>query len=315
MAFFSSTPDTLRQVPLYDEATNSALNQARQMGLQGLQQNPLNFAPIEQRELSRFQQEVVPGLAERFTSLGSGAQGSSAFRGALSQGASDLGERLAGLRSQFALQSQAPLQNLLNLGTQQRFQQQFIPGSPSGLSSLLSSILPALGLTAGSYFGGLGGFAGQQLGSKLTHQLGGGPQEPAPLTGGLPAEAPSFMERLQNLLPLYTSGLASQLGTGQLGSGRPTASPQMIGQVNRAVPLLSTPATGGLAPALTAALSQLPQGPQRTEQEIRREKEEDLRKLFPALGHVLGGAAGTGPFGSTAGAAIAGGLPRLLGRK
>ena len=54
-------------------------NQALQT-LQGLGGGQFNFAPIAQKAQTQFQENTIPGLAERFTSLGGGAQRSSAFQ-------------------------------------------------------------------------------------------------------------------------------------------------------------------------------------------------------------------------------------------
>lgn len=92
--------------------------QPQQVGQQG------SFAPIAQREMRRFQQETVPGLAERFGGLN--ALGSSAFKQSLGQAGTDLSERLAAQAAQFGQQERSMNQQLLGqlgqLGMQQRGQ-------------------------------------------------------------------------------------------------------------------------------------------------------------------------------------------------
>lgn len=83
--------------------------------LQGLGGGQFNFEPIAQQARTQFQTQTVPGLAERFTNFGGGAQRSSAFPALLGQQAAGLEEGLAGLQSQYNLKQQGLQQNLLSL--------------------------------------------------------------------------------------------------------------------------------------------------------------------------------------------------------
>jgi hypothetical protein len=83
--------------------------------LQGLGGGQFNFEPIAQQARTQFQQQTVPGLAERFTSLGGGAQRSSAFQGALGQAGAGLEQGLAALQSQYGLKQQGLQQQLLKM--------------------------------------------------------------------------------------------------------------------------------------------------------------------------------------------------------
>lgn len=55
--------------------------------------------------LRQFNEQIVPQLADRFASLGSGMQDSSAFAQALSSSGADLQERLAALRGELQMQA------------------------------------------------------------------------------------------------------------------------------------------------------------------------------------------------------------------
>lgn len=79
--------------------------------------------------MRQFNEQIIPGLAERFSGAGAGAQSSSAFQQALGGAGSDLAERLGALRgslqqgaaTQALGYAQAPaeqLQNLLGMQTQ-----------------------------------------------------------------------------------------------------------------------------------------------------------------------------------------------------
>jgi len=105
------------------------------------------FAAPYRRE---FFESTLPGIAERFTSLG--AQKSSGFQQALTRSAESLSEKLAGLRSQ---QQFGALGGLLGRGLQPTFTTGFRPGSPGILSDFLSPINLAYGQHIGSKLGGL----------------------------------------------------------------------------------------------------------------------------------------------------------------
>jgi hypothetical protein len=84
---------------------NSPAEQARAQLLQQLQgQAPyqrVNFDPIAQEEMRRFNRDVVPGIANQFAGLG--GLNSSGYRQALSGAGQDLQTRLAALRAQHEL--------------------------------------------------------------------------------------------------------------------------------------------------------------------------------------------------------------------
>ena len=148
----------------YSQQQQGILNQLGPLGLQGLQQGS-NIEPILQRARSQFQTQTIPGLAERFTSVG-GGQRSSAFQGALGQAGAGLEEGLAGLSAQHQ-QSLLPLfQSLLGMGLQPQYdiaQQQKAPGF---FSQLFGGLGQGLGYAAPLLLGGggLGSLSGS-LGS------------------------------------------------------------------------------------------------------------------------------------------------------
>ncbi len=122
--------------------------------------------------MRQFQEQIIPGLAERFSGAGAGAQSSSAFQQALGGAGADLTERLASLRGQLKMQAlpqalgyaQAPGQRglqqaQLGLGTQS-FENLFRPRT----QGLLGSLLGGAGAGFGSGLGQLGSFG---LGQKF----------------------------------------------------------------------------------------------------------------------------------------------------
>lgn len=132
--------------PRFGRQESQIMQNLAQMGAQNL-----DFGPIEQREQKRFQTDIIPSLAERFTAMG-GGQRSSAFQGALGQSSADLGERLAALRAGFGAQQ-------LQFGLQPQFESHLQPSPYQGLTTGIGAALPALAEVGAKYF--LGGKGGQ----------------------------------------------------------------------------------------------------------------------------------------------------------
>ena len=153
-------------------------------GFQGLQNlNQLNnVEPIINQARTGFNQQTVPSIAERFTSMGSGNSLSSpAFASQLGQAGAGLEGQLAALRAQYqnqvASRQQLMSQNLLGLGAQQRNSQQGLlqsllsgglsqqfdythtPRSAGLFETALPSVLSGLALYGAGGLGGLGGAA------------------------------------------------------------------------------------------------------------------------------------------------------------
>ena len=114
------------------------------MGILG--NNPDSLRGFEDPYLKQFNEEIIPNIAERFSGLG--AQKSSAFGQALSQGGQDLETRLASLRSQL---KQNAMQSLLQFG-QMGMQQQNTPYIRQGSPGLFDSLSGSAGQIAGNVF-------------------------------------------------------------------------------------------------------------------------------------------------------------------
>ena len=155
--------------------------------LQALQNPYAGFQEgIANPAIKNFQQNTVPSLAERFTSLGEGAQRSSAFQGALGSAASSLESDLAGLRNQYGLgQKQFGLQALQAGGGYQQNRE-------SQLQNLLG-----MGLTTG-----------QNRISQLMSLLGTGLQSPFQYVthGGQTGFLPQAANTAANLASAYFLG-------------------------------------------------------------------------------------------------------------
>lgn len=146
-------------------------------GLQGLnlpgQQS--SFDPIAQQAHANFNENTLPGLAERFASLGSGGSlNSSAFGQSLSSAGAGLDRDLAALKAQHGLQEQGlqsnNLFNLLSAGLRPQFDYGVTPGQNSGIRNVWEG---AKGLLGGS----LQNYAGTGIGNLLNQGKNQQPQQ------------------------------------------------------------------------------------------------------------------------------------------
>lgn len=151
----------------FSNPQQQAQNQLLQQALAGLGQgqNQFNFAPIAQQARTNFAQQTVPGIAERFSSLGSGgAQRSSAFGQALGSAGAGLEGNLAGMQQEYGLQQQNQqqqmLMNLLGIGLTPQYESAYQPRQPGIFESAAKAgaqSLPMLGLLKyQNYLQGLG---------------------------------------------------------------------------------------------------------------------------------------------------------------
>jgi len=124
-----------------------ALSQLLQTGLGGLGEG-LDFGPIEEQARTQFEQRTVPSIAERFAGLD--ALGSSGFQQSLGQAGAGLESQLAAQKSQFGLQKQGLLQNLLGLGLQPQYETLYQPRQPGFLESVTPGLAGGLGQAIGS---------------------------------------------------------------------------------------------------------------------------------------------------------------------
>ncbi|MFQ5685097.1 MAG: hypothetical protein ACE5GV_00405 [Candidatus Scalindua sp.] len=112
------------------------------------------FEQLQAPALRQFEEQTVPGIAERFTGLGAGAQRSSAFAQGLGGAGERLAETLAGQRAGLGLQAQQTglqgLLSLLGIAQQPQFGAAFQPGREGALGGILGGI-------GRGVLGGLGG--------------------------------------------------------------------------------------------------------------------------------------------------------------
>jgi hypothetical protein len=123
--------------------------------------SPESMQAFQAPAMRQFNEQIVPGLAERFSGLGAGAQSSSAFQQALGQAGAGLAENLQALRS--GLQGGAA-QSLLGLPSQflgAAFQSPFAYMQKQG-GGTLSNILGGFGRGVAPGLGQLSGYGAQK---------------------------------------------------------------------------------------------------------------------------------------------------------
>jgi hypothetical protein len=165
----------LKQISTLNPQQQQLQTQAGNLAFEGLKNPTTGFQPIEQQAREQFQTSTIPSLAERFTSMGSGGQRSSAFQGALGQAGAGLEGNLAALRSEYGLRQQGLSQNLLGQALHPNFENYYQPNSPGFLESSLGSLAGAGGqygsMMLGQQLGGFGRY-GQQ--NQNQNQMQGG---------------------------------------------------------------------------------------------------------------------------------------------
>jgi len=137
MSFLSSLfgkKEQFRQIPTLTQGQQGFQNEALQkmMGLLG-PGGGLDLAPMEAQARSNFMGKTVPGIAEMFTNMGSGAQSSSGFQGALGSAGAGLEQNVAAMKPQFNMQM---LQSLMGPGMQPGFDTYHEQAQPGLLGQL-----------------------------------------------------------------------------------------------------------------------------------------------------------------------------------
>lgn len=114
--------------------------------------DPEAFKAFEAPAMTQFNQQIVPGLAERFSSLGAGSQGSSAFGQQLGQAGANLSQNLAGMRANLQSGAMDQLSRLFGMGQQQHMQTYYTPEKKD--YGFLGAMAPGIGAGLGMAMGG-----------------------------------------------------------------------------------------------------------------------------------------------------------------
>jgi hypothetical protein len=128
----------IQQVSTVSPEAQNILQFLLQQGQQGIENPYGGFEPIAQQAQQQFNQQTVPGIAERFASLGKNAISSPAFASQLGQAGAGLQTDLAGMRSQYGQQNKQNAMNMLALGLTPSVQNYFQQQEPGFGSTLLN---------------------------------------------------------------------------------------------------------------------------------------------------------------------------------
>ena len=139
--FAVGQPQRIEQLQRFTPQQISVLQQLLGQGMQGLQNPYQGFEPIAQRAMSQFQQQTVPSLAERFTSMGQNKISSPAFASQMGQAGAGLSEGLAALQSQYGMQNRSQMMDMLGMGLTPQFENIQMNAQPG----MLQQALPTMG--------------------------------------------------------------------------------------------------------------------------------------------------------------------------
>lgn len=189
---------------------NKAQQQLSQGGYQdaiGLLQQYLNpqsdvYKNFEQPYLQEFNQQIVPGLAERFAGMGAmgGGLSSSGFGQSLGAAGANLQAQLAQMKQQYQRQSINDLLNQYNQLTStslnaRPFENVYDPGT-EGQLGIGGEILKGVATGAASAFGGpFGKFAG----NKLFGAMNPSSNQSQPFSAGSPGSGGGYQGRFGQL--------------------------------------------------------------------------------------------------------------------
>lgn len=147
------------------DITQNQNYQTGQDWLQSMFNDPEFFKNFEAPAMRQFNEEILPGVANRFASQGSGGSlGSTAFRNQIGRESSNLATNLAAMRGQMQQQaipqllgySQQPFSNyqsLLNTALGKGTQDVYQPPSAGPFGGAFASLLSAFAQSAGNKFG------------------------------------------------------------------------------------------------------------------------------------------------------------------
>lgn len=153
--FLFGTPESYISIPgrekLYQQmvaGTTGALPQGYDFLSRLLGGDESIFRELEAPALRQFSEQIVPGLAERYTAMGEGGQSSSAYQQQLAAAGARLAQDLAGQRAGYRMSA---LDRLLSQAgqTMQASPYDLVPRTPGFFESGLGAIgrsLPGLGM-------------------------------------------------------------------------------------------------------------------------------------------------------------------------
>lgn len=157
------------QQPLYNQLQGSAnmgsFAPAADYYRSLLQDNNSTYQAMQAPEMRTFNEQILPGIASQFGSLGAGALGSSGYRNATLRAGTDLAERLASMRANLRQQGAAGLTGIGQQGLGQYFANMYTPRTPG----FFENMAPAVGTAIGAGLTGGMGAAGTGISALLSY--------------------------------------------------------------------------------------------------------------------------------------------------
>ena len=112
------------------------------------------FAKFEAPMKRQFEQETMPGIAERFAGAGShGSLSSSGLNQSMGQAGRELSESLAGLRGGLQQNAMSQLQGLMGQGYQSTFENMYRQPTTGLVGGMMQGAGQGFGKMAGAYLG------------------------------------------------------------------------------------------------------------------------------------------------------------------
>lgn len=133
----------VKQAQNFNPQQQQILSMLLGQGQQNLQNPYAGFEDISNYAQNQFHQNIVPSIAERFTSMGNNALSSGAFSTQLGQAGRGLGDTLAGLRQQYGQQNQQNALSQLSLGLSPTFQNYYQQSQPGFGENLMHGAIQA----------------------------------------------------------------------------------------------------------------------------------------------------------------------------
>lgn len=120
--------------------------------------NPEAFQAFQAPALRQFHEQIVPGIAEQFSGLGMGAQGSSAFQQQLAGAASRLAENLNAQRAGLQMNAAQGMQGYYGQAMQPQFMNYYQQPTQGLVPGLLEGLAQGAGNAFGASLNPMGGF-------------------------------------------------------------------------------------------------------------------------------------------------------------
>ena len=225
-SLFGSTPQKTEQIstltPDQQQLHEQLLNAGMGEGAGGafgdssdywrnlLSNNSQDFDAFAAPEMRRFNEDIIPGLAEQFAGMGSGNLQSSGFQNAASNAGVDLSERLGAIRANLRQGAASNLFNAGQAGLNPVTENIINPADPGFLHQAAPALGTAAGAALGSFLGPAGTAAGAALGNQFGSQFGNSNQRSLVSNKGSAQPYGGKSNMFQNNMNMQPGNLRSQ---------------------------------------------------------------------------------------------------------